>query len=252
MNITVTGSSSGINSCQEHQHPNWELVFMIDGNCTTKINQQLFQLKKGSIFIIPPGMPHSTASIGSYSDMFLQCDVFPAGLTSPTLLQDFDGNIGQLFSLIHVLYLKNSAEHQPVLRSLGDALVSYLQIGLGSSEKTAFFISEIKATLETNLAVAEFDLSAYLKSLGYNVDYIRRCFKQECHVTPLQYLQSLRLAYANSLLHNTYYTIGEIANLCGFSDPYYFSRTFKKQYRISPCNVRKGSTNGHASNQSEI
>ena len=142
-------------------------------------------------------------------------------------------SIGQLFSLIHTLNLKSSIEYQPVLRSLGDALASHLQICLGSASHFPF-ISEIKAALEANLTAAEFDLPTYLNSLGYNADYIRRCFKQACHVTPLQYLQELRLTYAKKLLTNTNYTIKEIAGLCGYADPYYFSRAFKKHFGAAP------------------
>lgn len=233
MNITVTGSSFGIRSCHEHRHQCWELVFMLDGSCTTSVNQQTFQLQKGSVFITPPNAPHSTSSKESYSDMFLQCDAFPINTPSPVLLYDFDGSIGQLFSLIHTLNLKNSTEYQPVLRSLGDALASHLQICLGSASHFPF-ISEIKAALEANLTAAEFDLPTYLNSLGYNADYIRRCFKQACHVTPLQYLQELRLTYAKKLLTNTNYTIKEIAGLCGYADPYYFSRAFKKHFGTAP------------------
>lgn len=165
--------------------------------------------------------------------MFLQCDAFPINVSSPVLLYDFDGSIGQLFSLIHTLNLKSSTEYQPVLRSLGDALASHLQICLGSASHFPL-ISEIKAALEANLTAAEFDLPTYLNSLGYNADYIRRCFKQACHVTPLQYPQELRLTYGKKLLTNTNYTIKEIASLCGYADPYYFSRAFKKHFGAAP------------------
>ena len=151
MNITVTGSSFGIRFCHEHRHQCWELVFMLDGSCTTTVYQQTFQLQKGSVLITPPNVPHSTSSKESYSDMFLQCDAFQINVSSPVLLYDFDGSIGQLFSLIHTLNL-----------------------------------------------------------------------------------QELRLTYAKKLLTNTNYTIKEIASLCGYADPYYFSRAFKKHFGAAP------------------
>lgn len=47
-------------------------------------------------------------------------------------------------------------------------------------------------------------------------------------------IQNVRLKYAARLLSESDKTVSEIAYESGFSDPYYFSRAFKKQYGYSP------------------
>lgn len=64
--------------------------------------------------------------------------------------------------------------------------------------------------------------------------YLRRLFRQELHFSPKQYLTSLRLHYAASLLDSGYYTVAEVARRAGFTDEKYFSVTFKRAMGCSP------------------
>lgn len=54
-----------------------------------------------------------------------------------------------------------------------------------------------------------------------------------------EYITMIRLRQASLLLTNTDNTLKEIALLCGYSDPFYFSRVFKKQMGISPSEYKK-------------
>ena len=47
----------------------------------------------------------------------------------------------------------------------------------------------------------------------------------------------VRLNKAKELLVSRKYSIGEVANMVGFSDPKYFSTCFKKQFGTSPSKI---------------
>ena len=68
-------------------------------------------------------------------------------------------------------------------------------------------------------------------------------------MTPLEYLTQIRIEQAKSyLINSNIYSISEIADMCGFSDQYYFSRVFKKTVGVSPRDYKKNrnsSTNEH-------
>ena len=58
-------------------------------------------------------------------------------------------------------------------------------------------------------------------------------------ISPAQYILSLRMVNAQSLLENTDYKIGEIAEIVGYDNQLYFSRVFRKEYGVSPAQYRK-------------
>ena len=59
-------------------------------------------------------------------------------------------------------------------------------------------------------------------------------FKSKYNTTVHQYLLDYRLKKAAELLINNELNIKEIAYSCGFEDPNYFSKAFRKKYNLSP------------------
>ncbi len=53
-------------------------------------------------------------------------------------------------------------------------------------------------------------------------------FKQYFHTTPKQYILDYKINLAKKLLGAKELSMGDISDLCGFSDVYHFSKTFKK------------------------
>jgi AraC-like DNA-binding protein len=66
-----------------------------------------------------------------------------------------------------------------------------------------------------------------------------RLFKQKTGITPLGYLNQRRIEQASILLHHTDHSIEEIAGRCGFTDRFYFTRVFQKQFGVGPATYRK-------------
>jgi len=64
-------------------------------------------------------------------------------------------------------------------------------------------------------------------------------FKTAYGITPIAYINQLRLQKARELLVNTNANIGEIARLVGFQSIYYFSRTFKAKENCTPMAYRQ-------------
>lgn len=69
-------------------------------------------------------------------------------------------------------------------------------------------------------------------------NYISRCMREARGMTPMRYLNQLRIEEAKKRLLNTDDTISQIAGQCGFQNVYYFSNLFKKMIGMSPKNYR--------------
>ena len=59
--------------------------------------------------------------------------------------------------------------------------------------------------------------------------YYRREFHRLYGTSPKEYLDTLRIQYAKSLLETGYFSQTEIASRCGFSDAGYFRTVFKRK-----------------------
>ena len=64
-------------------------------------------------------------------------------------------------------------------------------------------------------------------------------FKTAFGQTPNRYVINRKIRYAEGLLKSSYLNVSDIAELCGFSDIYYFSRVFKTETGFSPSEYRK-------------
>lgn len=82
-------------------------------------------------------------------------------------------------------------------------------------------------------------LNLELKNLSVCHNHIIRIFRAEYHITPLAYVNSLRVKRAQLLLTTTKKTVLDIAQSCGFGSLSSFYNCFKKQTGMSPSSFRK-------------
>ncbi len=75
---------------------------------------------------------------------------------------------------------------------------------------------------------------------GSSGTYFRRIFKEATGTSPLKYINTLRIKYAEELMYSGYYTIREAAEKAGITDNKYFSRIYKQYNGVPPSRFKKG------------
>ncbi len=75
-------------------------------------------------------------------------------------------------------------------------------------------------------------------------EHLCRLFQKSLGLSPAQTVRLARLDRAAGLLARSNFSVGEISALCGFADPFHFSRAFKKAYGRSPSEVRAAVRSG--------
>ncbi|MCI1858653.1 MAG: AraC family transcriptional regulator [Sporolactobacillus sp.] len=70
-------------------------------------------------------------------------------------------------------------------------------------------------------------------------NYVCRCMKETIGVTPIKYLNQVRVEEAKKLLLNTNRPVKQIARQCGFQNVYYFSNLFKRVIGVPPLKYRQ-------------
>ena len=86
-------------------------------------------------------------------------------------------------------------------------------------------------------------LATLTARLGCSERHLRRVFKEEYRITPIQYLQTYRLLLAKNLLTETDLAIIDVAMSAGFGSLRRFNELFKTHYKLSPTALRKRAAN---------
>lgn len=86
---------------------------------------------------------------------------------------------------------------------------------------------------------APISIQDYAAAQNVSISWFLRCFKQVTGQTPMQYILSVRMTNAISLMRDTDWTLTQIAAAVGYDNPLYFSRLFRKYKGMSPSAYRK-------------
>lgn len=92
----------------------------------------------------------------------------------------------------------------------------------------------IKKYIDDNLTFSELSLDSISAELSYNAKYISTLFKKKMGIGISEYIATVRVQHACTLMEQGFTSIKDIASMCGFKDALYFSKVFKKKMGISP------------------
>ena len=84
-------------------------------------------------------------------------------------------------------------------------------------------------------------MSELADALGVSPRQLQRDFLACTGMTPIRYINLMRLSEANFLLAETQLPIAEIATALGYVSPTHFSAVFRQVYNCSPRDVRESS-----------
>ena len=87
------------------------------------------------------------------------------------------------------------------------------------------------------------------EALGYNPDYLGRVYRKVYGCTLTDAIHQRRIHRARRFLMDSEMTIEQIAEACGFADPDYFRRIFRRYMQTSPGSYRSLYTRIHVNTQ---
>jgi len=104
------------------------------------------------------------------------------------------------------------------------------------------FVQKVMAFMETNMDNAQLTIAEFAEALNLGRSVFTNKLKAILGLTPVEFVQEMRLKRARQLLDTRNFTIMEVAYQTGFNDPKYFSLCFKKYYGMRPSVYLKQST----------
>ena len=213
----------------------WLLIYCTCGeSCVTVSGNPSLLCQEGQLVVIPPATEYSAMATENYSDISIFMEQASFHCIAPIILTDHPQR--HLQALFEQAYCYSSPDPSTylLLDSIGDAIANHILI-IGRSNRFSSPVEQLWILISQHYDSVHFALDESIRQLPFNYDYVRKRFKQETGLSPLEYLTELRMRKAKSLLasiESCYIT--DIAHQCGYDDPLYFSRVFRKYNGISP------------------
>lgn len=101
------------------------------------------------------------------------------------------------------------------------------------SDKDNLF-SGVLDYIDKHFSDSEINLKNVAGIFAYSQKYFSQLFKRNVGIGFCEYINDKRMKHAISLIDEGHIGVSEISELCGFSDPLYFSKVFKKYTGKSP------------------
>lgn len=226
---------------EPHTHDVSEIILVTEGEGVRTVDNAQLSFHPGSIIIIPPNVPHQSHSDGEYMEIFIQTDrpiTLGSGSAEDSVLileDDEENAVTALMKMMLYRYIKGE-KNDSTLSLMFDLVMQLLSEKCADRQRDPV-VEEVCRLLALHYNDPQLSVSELLEATGYNKDHIRRKFISARDVTPSEYLTSLRIGHAKRLLkqkNELRFSVADIGEMCGYYDPHYFSRIFKKETGVPP------------------
>lgn len=231
-----------------HWHDFYELEYFLEGNGVYCINGEIYEIQPGMLLFTTPGDLQQITFSGpvhllniSFTTAMLD-PVLQNKLMEPTMLLDQDRFYECIFrEMLGNIYSSGKFSLQ-YLQALLNTVLFRLYHALGCPDEELPIanscVMEIVAYINRHFE-EDLSLEVLAKRGNLSKEYLSSLFHKTMHMTISEYIISLRLRHARTLLLLTQSEIREIQVKTGFHSASHFARSFQKKYHCSPSDFRK-------------
>lgn len=242
-------------------HEYYQVVFILGGEGKIIVDGSTYDVKVNELYIFKPNVKHSILASKIKSLNTVELKFFCNNVTSEAclnqlapLVEDNDESVCNAFINI-INEVKTPDIHTENMISLIiNQIIIYLTRSLyRKAEQSLKNISKVDSNYSSKNKDPLYNVINYIKEKYYqqiklndlakmaylSPVYFCSIFKEKYGVSPIQYLQNIRLDNARKLLCNTDESVTKISEKVGFQSVHYFSRFFKAREGLSPNEYRR-------------
>ena len=229
-----------VGNVSAHSHGGCELIYLLRGSCRVEGPLGVLAGRSGQLLVIPPETVHN--QIDSPDEKNIFC-VFQA---QPGLFEQRWRTIdlaGEAWCRRWLLELSSMTERNDFEGA--NAILLGLLLRLSAFEKKRAAAEHLHPGLRKALAFIYNNFSRRIsveqiaEASGISVSLLRKLVVDYCGTSPVRYLQDLRISRAEEMLKSPGLSISEISLRCGFENPGYFIRLYRRKYGAPPGRRRR-------------
>jgi len=236
--------------CGPRIQRDYQLVLLYSGSCAVDVDGSSRPLRVGEVHLFKPGHREYFLFDGHSQTHHVWCAARPTGLTAPQrraldATPDGGHTPSESFNrMISAAFLLPAGQSPAAQRSV-DALACALFCEFLSMVDRATGLVKDDASVTRALRYMEDHLSetgclaGAQRTAGCSVNALIYKFAAAVGATPARHLWRLRTEKGLELLADTGLSIADIADQCGFRNPFHFSRCVRRLQGVSPREVRR-------------
>ncbi len=241
---------------QEH-----DLMYICEGTWQVAQDDEIFDLKAGDVMLLRAGSHHwGTAPCPAGSrNMFIhfnretadrlkvelsgaEAHMYASGsaLCVPTLIHcGLNNRISDLFCEVVEVYWGHRDDRERLLSILLTMILNEISsIARNSQPRAESWITALLDRMNRN-PDRFYSLAEAAEIAGMNERTFSARFRKMTGKSFHEYQMDRKLEMAYDALRTGVSSVKDTAARCGFADPYYFSRIFRKKFRASPSEIRR-------------
>ena len=221
----------------------YRVHFVTEGKAVLQMNGVSRELSAGDVFFVFPAVPYRLEADEDFRYMYIGF----LGLRASLLIDRLNIRSKQ-FSFrgddeMKAFWERGLGMSGEVLDLISESVLLYTlsrigETALSAEMRTVTGAEEqmllIKQYLDDHFADPNLTVEQLGKYFSYNPKYLSSAFKKQFHTGVREYLNTIRVNHACALMAQGYTGIRDIAALCGYHDPLYFSRVFRERMTVSP------------------
>lgn len=224
------------------------LVYVLSGSVEYKDKTKSFIAKKGNIIYLSENSSYESNIIDdNYSFIVINFifkkeknEQFESELFVFNTPFELDNKFIKLNKLWAVDTIENKLKAKSIVYDIYSKLCAIsIKDYLPNESKTK--ILEIGDSILENCYNSDLNIAKISEKYEISEVHFRRLFKKMYGLSPIKFVQNIRINKAKQLLLDENVSISNIALECGYDDAFYFSRIFKKVTGVTPSEYRKTS-----------
>ena len=251
---------SGIDSL--HFHNYLEIGYCYEGTGTLSLGEDIVPYENGTFTVIPKNYPHTTNSTGNsinkWEYLFIDLETLWRGVkreqrkqielimqrvSTRALIKKKTESLEISDKILHILNIMRKADEFYIEEAKGELISLMTMIARENRMSKEEFVEEDGRTSSVIYNVLDLISIKYMEPLRaedlanwchLSETHFRRVFTSYMKMTPMEYVNLIRIQAACNFLKKTDEQIADIAHKVGFATVSTFNRNFKQFMGVSP------------------